>query len=238
MRGCELTLVSAGRPAPLYVGAAVANPTSLTIAALALMFGVVALGVVGGVLATSFVLAVCAGATRSPAIRRMLDRTIEQRASERREAARLKALGPAGAARLTQYVQLRDLVADIERTAPGDASRLELQELLERFVCLAISHQRVLAALDLASVRLVLPPAVPGAGSRAAAIAARRAVHRDACRRQADELEDDLEAIDQLVRLIAQRAACPPEDDDLDREIERRLCEMEQTDSAFEQLSA
>ena len=62
--------------------------------------------------------------------------------------------------------------------------------------------------------------------------------HRDQCVRKIEELSDDIEAVDELVRLIAQRIAAPHLELDLDREIERRLWELDEVDAAMEQLSA
>jgi hypothetical protein len=62
--------------------------------------------------------------------------------------------------------------------------------------------------------------------------------HRDECIRRIERLSDELEAIDELVRLVAQRAACPQLDNDLDREIERRLWELDEVDDALRALSA
>ena len=46
------------------------------------------------------------------------------------------------------------------------------------------------------------------------------------------------ELVDELVRLVAQRVACPSLDGELDREIERRLWELDEVDEALSQLSA
>ena len=67
---------------------------------------------------------------------------------------------------------------------------------------------------------------------------ARRLRHRDECVRRIERLADELEAVDELVRLVAQRAACPMLDGELDREIERRLWELDEVDEALSQLSA
>jgi hypothetical protein len=69
-------------------------------------------------------------------------------------------------------------------------------------------------------------------------IVARRVRHREECLRRVEQLADELEAIDELVRLVAQRAACPTVDPDLGKEIERRLWELDEVDAAYDQLSA
>jgi hypothetical protein len=52
------------------------------------------------------------------------------------------------------------------------------------------------------------------------------------------KLSDELDGIGELIRLVAQRTARPALDVELDREIERRLWELEEVDAAFDQLSA
>ena len=69
-------------------------------------------------------------------------------------------------------------------------------------------------------------------------IQARRIRHRDVCLRRIARLGEEIEAADELIRLVAQRVACPMLHDDLDREIERRLWELDEVDAAIEQLSA
>ena len=63
---------------------------------------------------------------------------------------------------------------------------------------------------------------------------ARRLRHRDECVRRIERLADELEAVDELVRLVAQRVACPPLESELDREIERRLWELDEVDAGAE----
>jgi hypothetical protein len=52
------------------------------------------------------------------------------------------------------------------------------------------------------------------------------------------KITDEIEGIDQLIRLVAQRTACPMFDVELDREIDRRLWELDEVDAAMHQLSA
>jgi hypothetical protein len=66
----------------------------------------------------------------------------------------------------------------------------------------------------------------------------RRIRHRDQTARRMEKLIDELEGIDELVRLVAQRTACPSFDLDLDRELDRRLWELDEVDEALHQLSA
>jgi hypothetical protein len=174
-------------------------------------------------------------------VRRALDRHVDYRVRQKREVERMQALRPAGPVRQLQYSDLRDLVREIERADPAEADRFELQELLQHFVRLAVSHQKCRNSLRLGgSTDLPLPPPRPEAhrSVRRREIIARRMRHRDECVRRIERLADELEAIDELVRMVAQRVACPSVDEELDREIERRLWELDDVDEALSQLSA
>jgi hypothetical protein len=224
-----------------YVRGALFNPVSLSVMAFTVCVGVGYAGILGAMVAMIAFVAIGVTSTRHRFIRRQLDRQLEYRLRQRREAERLKALKPAGPVRQQQYCDLRDLVADIERTDPHEAKRFELQELLDHFVTLAISHQKCLDSLRLAGssdLPRTLPLPDPNRSVRRREIMARRLRHRDECVRRIERLADELEATDELVRLVAQRVACPSLDGDLDREIERRLWELDEVDDALNQLSA
>jgi hypothetical protein len=153
----------------------------------------------------------------------------------------MRLLKPTGPVRHQQYCDLRDIVGDIEKSDAAEATRFELQSLLDHFVTLAASHQKCLDSLRLAGssdLPRTLPVPDPHRSQRRRDIMARRLRHRDECVRRIEHLADELEAIDELVRLCAQRVACPQLDTDLDREIERRLWEIDAVDAALSQLSA
>jgi len=197
-------------------------------------------GLLGAVVATLVFLGMGASATRYRFVRRAIDRQLEYRLRQRREAERLRLLKPTGPVRQQQYTDLRDLVADIERADPEEASRFELQDLLDHFVKLSVGHQRCLDSLRLAGgsdLPRQLPCPDPHRSVRRREIMARRLRHRDECVRRIEKLSDELEAVDELVRLVAQRVACPPLDGELDREIERRLWELDEVDEALSSLS-
>lgn len=223
-----------------YVRGALFNPVSLSVMAFAVCVGVGYAGLLGALIAMMVFMTVGASATRYRYVRRQLDKQFEYRVRQKREAERMKLLKPAGPVRQQQYVDLRDLVSEIERTDAAEAQRFELQELLDHFVRLACSHQRCLDSLRLAGSS-DLPRMPMGDSHRSARrreIMARRMRHRDECIRRIERLADELEAVDELVRLVAQRVACPQLDNDLDREIERRLWELDEVDDALKQLSA
>jgi len=223
-----------------YVRGALFNPVSLSVMAFAVCVGVGYAGALGALVAMCAFVGFGAGATRYRFIRRQLERQFEYRAHQKREADRMRLLKPTGPVRQQQYSDLRDLVGEIERTDPGEANRFELQDLLDHFVQLAVGHQRCLDSLRLAGgsdLPRALPITDPQRSVRRREIMARRLRHRDECVRRVERLSDELEAVDELVRLVAQRVACPPLDGELDREIERRLWELDEVDEALNSLS-
>lgn len=224
-----------------YVRGALFNPVSLSVMAFAVCVGVGYAGLLGALIAMMTFMALGASATRYRYVRRQLDKQFEYRVRQKRESERMKLLKPAGPVRQQQYVDLRDLVAEIERTDPNEAKRFELQDLLDHFVRLSVAHQRCLESLRLAGssdLPRAMPMTDPQRSARRREIMARRMRHRDECIRRIERLSDELEAVDELVRLVAQRVACPQLDHDLDREIERRLWELDEVDDALRQLSA
>lgn len=224
-----------------YVRGALFNPVSLSVMAFAVCVGVGYAGIFGALAAMIAFVALGTMATRYGYVKRQLDKQFEYRIKQKREAERMKQLKPTGAVRQQQYCELRDMINDIERTDAPEAERFELQSLLDHFVTLAVCHQKCLDSLRLAGssdLPRVLPLPDPNRSVRRREIMARRLRHRDECVRRIEHLADELEAVDELVRLVAQRAACPQLESDLDREIERRLWELDEVDAALRQLSA
>lgn len=224
-----------------YVRGAVGSPVCIAVAIFAACVGLGYAGVLGAILAMTAIFGLGAIATRSEAVRRHIDHQRVLRERCRREIHRLKRLKGSGPVRQQQYIELRDLVEQVERLDAAEANRFELQDLLEHYVSLSLHHQRCLDALRLAGSH-DLPQTIPimdaHRSKRRREIQARRLRHREECLRRIDRLADELEAIDELVRLIAQRVACPMLDSELDREIERRLWELDEVDAALDQLSA
>ena len=179
--------------------------------------------------------------SQSTSIRRHLDAQAALRERCRREAHRLRQLRPTGPVRQQQYIELRDLVEQIERGDPDEAKRFELQDLLDHFVRLSLQHQRCLEAVRLAGSHDI-PAAISisdaSRSKRRREIVARRLRHREECLQRVDRLADEIDAVDELVRLVAQRVACPAVDADLEREVERRLWELDEVEAALRQLSA
>lgn len=224
-----------------YVRGAVVSPLCISVALFAACLGGGLVGLLGAVTAFAFVTVLAACSTRYRLVRQHLDRQAQARERCRREAARTKQLRPAGPVRLQQYIELRQLVEDIERSDAREAARFELQDLLEHFISLAVSQQRCLDALRLVGshdLSQATPITESARSNIRREIRARRMRHRDACLARIDHLGDEIEAVDELVRLVAQRVACPPLDLDADREINRRLWELDEVDAAIGQLSA
>ncbi len=223
-----------------YIRGAVGSPICVAMTVFVGCAGLGYAGLLGALVAMLIVAALGASAARYKFVQRHLDASAALRDRSRLESARFKALRPTGVVRQAQYVELRDLVESIERDDAGEASRFELQDLLNHFVEVSVAHQRCLNALRLAGGEL--PVAVPmidaPRSKRRREIQARRIRHRDECLRRIERLGDELEATDELIRLLAQRVACPLLHGDLDREIERRLWELDEVDAAIEQLSA
>lgn len=223
-----------------YIRGALASPPCVALAVFAGCLGLGFYGLAGALLALLATAILGSLTTRYAVVRRHLDRQAAQREALRVESARFRALRPAGIVRQTQYVELRDLVERVEADDPADAARFELQDLLDYFVRTVVAHHRCLEALRLAGNELpITVPMIDAPRSkRRREIQARRIHHRDECLRRIERLAEEIDATDELIRLVAQRAACPSITSELDREIDRRLWELDELDAAMHQLSA
>jgi hypothetical protein len=230
----------AGTSRATYLRGAVASPICLSLAVFAGCVGLGYAGLLGAVIAVASVLGLGARAARYPSVRSYLEGQTRARANAKRECERLKRLRPTGPARVEHYYELRVLVEHIERLDPAEAQRFELQDLLDHFVDLVLGHHRCGDALRLAGAAAL--PATPittvTRSRRRSDILQRRIRHRDECMHRMEQLADEIEATDELIRLVAQRVACPALDGELDREIDRRLWELDEVDAALTQLSA
>jgi hypothetical protein len=207
------------------------------IAPLSIGFGVAYLGVLAAVLVTSGVLGACLGLTRLTSVQRCIDQHAARAARARRETRREDALEHASGLRQAQYASLHRLVTDIESWDSHEAERFELEELLDYFVELSVSHQRCLESLRVSGA----PAAAVLEGTRktrCADIRARRIRHHATCRDQLEQVADELDSVDELIRLVAQRVASAMLVPMMDGPIERRLAESDDVDAALTQLSA
>jgi hypothetical protein len=224
-----------------YVRGAVGNPVSVAIAVFAGCISLGYAGTIGAVLAVLAVLVVSAHTASYRVVRGYVDRHERNRAKAKREARRIKQLHPTGSARQQHYGELRVLVDELELRDEAEVARFDLQDLLDHFVRIAVDHQRCLDSLRLAGVN-ALPSALSagelGKSKRRCDLIQRRIRHRDECVRRMEKLSEELDSIDELIRLVAQRIVCPALDADLEREVDRRLWELDEVDAAFHQLSA
>lgn len=240
-----LTVVPSSLPAGTsrftYIRGSVGSPVCVAVAVFAGCIGLGYAGLLGAVIAVIAVIAAGVNAARCRLVRSYIDSQARAKACARREGRRLKLLEPTGSTRQQHYNELRLLVEEIERLDESEATRFELQDLLDHFVRLAVDHQRCVDSLRLAGANAVpstTPISETTKSKRCREIIARRMHHRDACMHRMESLADELQCIDELVRLTAQRTACPPLDSDLDRELDRRLWELDEVDAALHQLSA
>ena len=228
-----------------YVGRAVCHPAATMLLFLGLFLGAwtggapgLLFGVIGG-------LALAASGSRLPACRRLLDEHVEARARRQRDVERERRLQRAGPLRRAEFAELTDLVDEIECSDSAQAERFELQGLLDYFVNLALSHQRLVevmrraerAPLWEAGVARMHDDIVEASRQRQD-ILLRRIHHRDECRTRAARMADELDAVSEFLHLVSEVTSCPVQSDGDQGELERRLWELEVQESALRQLSA
>jgi hypothetical protein len=220
-----------------YAAGTVASPLSVALLAFSACVGVGYAGVIGAVVLCSIVVVFALLTSCTSPVRRVLDGHFEFRARAHREADRQRLLRSAGPVRQHQYSELRDLVAELERADPAEVQRFELAELLDQFARLVARHQRCVDWMRRAG-GCDLPSAAPqDMASKRRDLLTRRIKHREECLERIARLVDDIEAIDELIHLIAQRGACPIEDNDVGRDLERRMWELDEVDAALAQIA-
>jgi len=144
-----------------------------------------------------------------------------------------------------QLTALSSQVDDIERTDGRLAQRFDLEELLDLYTQLAVAHERCLRAMRTADrarlARDLADSRTSGATARLRRISflERRIRHWDQCKARAEQLVEELEAVAEFIRLIAQKAACPDDEGTgIDEDLERRLWDLDEEESALRLLSA
>ena len=163
------------------------------------------------------------------------------RARNARRQARVDALIAAGSSRDT-FFELDRLVTSIEQRDPSLADRLEIEALLDRYVALAVAHERGLRALMMTD-RVQLERirdghrADPDHDPRRLQLCERRLECVGACEARVQSFADELAIVIDAIRLVAQRVACP---DDLlpDDTVDRCLVELDARDAATRTLTA
>lgn len=164
-----------------------------------------------------------------------------RRAHAARRRARERALDGSGFGAGEALAELAGLVDGIVANAPEIAARLELEDLLDRHVTLALARERAVRAaamFDRGQLELARDAcfADPSIDRRRLELCERRLRTQEQCEARVHQLGNELSLIADLIRLIAQRVAYP-EEPALDDRIERYLVEMDEQDAACEQLA-
>jgi hypothetical protein len=222
-----------------YVRGAVASPVCVAVTLFVACLGFGYAWLIGAVVATAVVALLGVLASRCHHVRGYLEEQARLHLRTQRHCRRLRQVRQTSSTRLRHYEELRVMVEEIERIDEAEARRFELQDLLDHLARLALNHQCCVNALRLSGAD-ELPAQLPDANptSRRGDIVQRRIRHRDDCVRQMAQITDEIEGIDQLIRLVVQRTACPVFDVELGRGIDHRLWELDEVDAAMHQLSA
>ena len=243
MREKHQVATALARTRPAYAAQAMGHPASkltlVTGLGLATMLASLTLA------AVIFTVAASAAwiAAGSPQVRQHYDRQREERDRRMRNTQRHAKLVAAGVDPCG-HTELTLLVETIETSDEGwTARRFQLDELLDRYIAVSIAHHRCLQAMhsvDRGALlrQLAAAPPMGGDASRCRReLLERRIACWDRCALQASRFEDELAAITDLIRLLAQRSACP--DGEIDAELVAwRLAEIDAEDSALLQLAA
>src|SRR5690606_14093610 len=233
----------------VYVGHAVACPMSIAGVGLGLGLG----AYIGGPILALVMLAVAAAVTwvvsGTRSFQRSVDQAIRGHRRLKRRLEREQRLEGAGLQR-DALAELTCLVDDIDRSDGGQlVNRLELDERLDQYARISIARHPLLRAIrpahrgqlerELADARYAAERGNRArASARRIALIERRVRWADDCAERAARCGEELAAIDQFIRLVNQRAACP----DLvafDLEaVDRRLLDFDEEEVALRQLLA
>jgi len=158
-----------------------------------------------------------------------------------RRSVRTEALLSAGCF-LEPLYELERLVARIEHDDPALARHLDLETLLDRHVVVAVAYHRALRALAVSDRGQLVhirdaQRSDPEHDPLRLELCERRLRSHDEVAARAQALADELAIISDLIRLVAQRAACPGELAGHDV-IEHCLAELDGRDAAQRLLAA
>lgn len=209
--------------------------TALVIGAGATVLGGLALA---GMVLTSLI-GVAIVATVSPWFRRQVAGLDEQLQLQRRRDARVRRLGD-DELEIERIRELTSLVDSIDRMTPHALDRYDVEDLLDQYATVALARRRchkLLAQHDLASIVYGLRRTPEGHAGHRRAVLERRLEGWIACRARADELDDKLATIEDLIRLLAERAAFPDALPPIDAElIDERLSRFTATEEELRNL--
>ena len=219
------------------------NPVTLAVSFLvAVIIGTWA-GPVAAVLAVVAAGAVLLAASPLPMTRRLVAPVLARKARRDRHERQRERLERAGSIRRTELDELSRLVEEIEEHDPAECERFELDELVDLYVDMAVLVESYRSAARHASGLIGdgderhERPAAGGGQRLRRDLVRRRIAHRDECTSKVAELDGELDAVIELVRLVAQRAVCPAGADPLEPQLVRRVWELDTRDSALRQLS-
>ena len=178
----------------------------------------------------------------SASIRRALIARAARRERAKRRYTRSRALAEVNASVRAALAELVRFVDEIETIAPDIARRFELQDVLDRYVILAVAHERAIRAtamFDRAQIERTRDACRSDRAEheRRRELCERRLRCHDQCQARVEVLANELAMVADLIQLLAQRVACP-DDPVLDDRIDRHLAELDEDDAARAQLAA
>jgi hypothetical protein len=218
-----------------YVRGALFHPMSIPIVSTALYFAVCYAGVLAAVLTAVGAIALAAVSTRSAFVRAQLDRWAAGQRQRQRDRVRMRRVEVCGPARAHQYRELSDLAEEIEAIDANAPSRYDLEGLLEQFVETSRAHHRCVESLRFAPAGDA--PFVERSRMRSD-IQARRVRRREDTTKRIAELADELAAIDEMLHLIAHSVHTSGSATDVRAELDRRMWELDEVDSAMAEIAA
>lgn len=234
--------IAASGPSALACGRFLCvNPVTFALSFLAAVIVGTSAGPLAAALAIATAGLLLLAACPLPVTRRLVGPALTRKQRRDRNERRERRLERAGSARRTELDELTGLVEEIADWDPDECARLELEELVDLYVDMAV----VVESYRGAARRCAAPVAArerEGRGGPCASerlrrdLVRRRLAHRDECARRAEELESELDAVVEFVRLVAQRAACPTGEELIEPQLVRRLWELDVCDTALRQL--
>jgi hypothetical protein len=208
---------------------------SVPIVSTALYFAVCYAGLVAAAMTAIGAIVIAVVVTRSAAVRVQLDQWAANQQLRQRDRLRMRRVEVCGPARAHQYRELSDLVEEIDHVDAKASNRYELEGLLDQFVETSRAHHRCVESLRFAPTGDA--PFVERSRMRGD-IQARRVRRREESTQRIAELSDQLAAIDEMLHLIAHSVHSSSGASDVPAELERRMWELDEVDTAMAQIAA
>jgi hypothetical protein len=243
--GIELVRPAAAPPPPVEV----ASGRAVARAAIGLLFGsgvimAASVGLLAPYLGVLLPVLLVITLVRLPQLRAWKERQRHLEQRRRRHMERVRRVEIAGSDRTRELLLLSAIVDELEDAARAELDRLGLQELMDRYVSLVVAQSRCLAAARKSEV--YLRPALGPVERTDDDAPTRRDLRRDlthrrtklgqACRRRATQIEQELEAIADFIRLVDAHAACPDLEPGSFEEVELRLFDLDALEHAHQEL--